>query len=112
MKPYVVQNKEFIDFFCKLSPQRKKKLIPILSRDQITTISEVCKNFLRRNLTEKPEIIKKVKRAQKEIKTIALKTTPLYQKKKILQTRRGGAILSVLLPLAASIVTSLLARKS
>ena len=110
MKPYLLKNKEFLNFFNKLSPRKKNQLIPILSKDQLCTISEVCKNFLRRNLTEKPEIINKVKRSKKEIKTIALKSTPLYKKKKILQTRKGGAILSVLVPLAASIITSLIAK--
>ena len=110
MKPYIIQNKEFVDFFGKLSPRKKQKLIPVLSKDQVNTISEICKNFLKRNLTENPNVIKKLRRSQKEIKTVALKTIPLYKKKKILQTRKGGAILSVLLPLAASIVTSLLAR--
>ena len=110
MKPHVIQNKEFIEFFCKLSPQKKQKLIPVLSKDQINTISEICKNFLKRNLTEDPATVKKLRQSEKEIKNIALKTLPLYKKKKILQTRKGGAILSVLLPIAASIVTSLLAK--
>ena len=47
----------------------------------------------------------------KEIKSISLKTTPLYKKKKILQSRSGGAILSVLIPLAASLIGSLISRK-
>ena len=110
MKPYIVKNKEFIDFFCRLSPRKKQNLIPVLTKDQINTLSENFENFLNHNLTENPNVIKKLRRSQKEIKTITLKTIPLYKKKKILQTRKGGAILSVLLPLAASIVTSLLAR--
>lgn len=110
MKPYIIQNKEFLNFFTNLSPNKKKKFIPILSKDQLNTISEICKNFLKRNLTEDPNIVKKVKRCQKEIKTVALKTVPLYRKKKILQSRKGGAILSVLLPLAASVITSLLTK--
>ena len=110
MKPYVVQNKEFIEFFCKLSPQKKQKLIPVLSKDQINTISEICKKILKRKLTENPNTVKKLRHTQKEIKTIALKTIPIYKKKKILQTRKGGAILSVLLPIAASIITSLLSK--
>ena len=110
MKPYVIRNKEFVEFFGKLSPYKKQKLIPVLSKDQVNTISEICKNFLKRNLTEDPKVIKKLRRTQKEIKTISLKTVPLYKKKNILQTRKGGAILSVLVPLAASVITSLLTR--
>ena len=55
--------------------------------------------------------MKKVKPSQKEIKTISYKTTPLYKKKKILQSRSGGAILSVLLPLAASLIGFLITRR-
>ena len=110
MKPYVLQNKEFIDFFLKLSPRKQKKLIPGLSKDQVNTISEVCKNFLKRNLTQSPNVVKKLRKVRKEIKTIALKTIPLYKKKRVLQSRKGGAILSVLLPLAASVITSLIAK--
>ena len=110
MKPYIIQNKEFIEFFGKLSPYKKQKLVPVLSKDQVNTISEVCKKILKRNLTSNPNVINRLRKSQQEIKTIALKAVPLYKKKQILQTRKGGAILSVLLPLAASVITSLLAK--
>ena len=61
MKPYIIQNKEFINFFSKLSPHKKQKLIPLLSKDQINTISEICKKNLKRNLTEDSKVIKKTK---------------------------------------------------
>ena len=111
MKPYIVKNKEFIQFFNNLCPKRQQKLIPVLSRDQINCFSEICKNFLRGNLSQNKDIIKKLKHARHDIKSIALKKSPLYKKKKILQSRRGGAILSILLPLAASVITSLLTSK-
>ena len=112
MKPYIVKNKEFLRFFTQLSPKNKQNIIPALKKEQINTISEICKNFLKRNLTQDPKIILKLKPAKKEIKSISLKLIPLYKKKKILQSRRGGAILSVLLPLAATLITSLITRKS
>ena len=110
MKPYIIKNKEFLQFFCKLSPSKQFKLVPLLSTDQIQTISEICKNFLQFNLTQNPQIIKKVKHAKKAIKDIALKKTPLHKKRDILKSRKGGAIFSVLLPLAASVITSLLSK--
>ena len=77
----------------------------------MNTISEICKDFLKKKLTTFPKIIKKVKPSQKEIKAIELKKTPLYKKKKNLQSRSGGAILSVLLPLAASLIGSLITKR-
>ena len=110
MKPYIVKNNEFLKYFLKLPQRNKIHLIPTLNRNQLNTISEICKNFLSKNLTTCPKIIK-VKPSKKEIKFISLKTTPLYKKKKILQSGSGGAILSVLIPLAASLIGSLISRK-
>ena len=76
MKPYVVKNTEFLKFFPKLRPENRNRLISTLDRNQINTISEVCKNFLNKNLTTCPKIIRKLKPSQKEIKTIALKKNP------------------------------------
>ena len=112
MKPYIVKNNEFLKYFSKLPQRNKIHLIPTLNRNQLNTISEICKNFLSKNLTTCPKIIRKVKPSKKkEIKSVSLKTTPLYKKKKILQSRSGGAILSVLIPLAASLIGSLISRK-
>ena len=112
MKPNIIKYKEFLKFFTHLSPHNKQHFIPSLRKEHLNTISEICKKNLKCNLTQDPKIISKVKSARNEIKTISLKSTPLYKKKKILQSRRGGAILSVLLPLAASLITSLFTRKS
>ena len=73
MKPYIVKNSEFLNFFNKLSPKNKLKIVSSLTRDQINAIGEICKNFLKRNLTQDPTVIKKVKSAKKEIKHPNLK---------------------------------------
>ena len=110
MKPYILTNNEFLNFFSKLPLKSKRHLIPTLNRGQINTISEICKNFLSKNLTKCPRIIRKVKSAKREIKAVSLKSVPLYRKKQILQSRSGGAILSVLLPLAATLIGSLIRK--
>ena len=115
MKPYIVKNNEFLRYFSKLPSQKQKHLIPTLNTNQLNTISEICKNFLKKNLTTCPKTIQQVKPSQKQIKAIALKKKkkkPLYKKKKILQSRSDGAILSVLLPLAASLIGSLITKRS
>ena len=110
MKPYILTNNEFLNFFSNLPLKSKRHLIPTLNRGQINTISEICKNFLSKNLTRCPRIIRKVKSAKREIKAVSLKSVPLYRKKQILQSRSGGAILSVLLPLAATLIGSLIRK--
>ena len=61
MKPYIVKNKEFLEYFSKLPNKSRRNIIPALKREQLNTISEICKNFLRKNLTSCPKIIKKTK---------------------------------------------------
>ena len=110
MKPYIIRHKDFLTYFNNLSLNQQKQVIPTLNRNHLNTISEVCKNFLNRQLTQDPKIIRRLKRSRKEINSVSLKSVPLYKKRKILQTRKGGAILSILLPLAASLVTSLISK--
>ena len=76
MKPYVIKNNEFLNYFSKLPTKNKRNIIPTLNRNQINTISEVCKNFLEKNLTTRPKIIKKLKSFKKEIKSVAIKKKP------------------------------------
>ena len=61
MKPYIIKNNEFLKYFSKLPQKNKIHLIPTLNKDQLNTISEICKNFLKKNLTTCPKIKKKSK---------------------------------------------------
>ena len=82
MKPYIIKNSEFLKYFSKLPQRNKIQLIPALNRNQLNTISEICKNFLSKNLTTCPKIIRKVKPSKKEIKSVSLKKKLHYIKRK------------------------------
>ena len=102
------QNKEFVLFLSRLTTQDRNRIIDVLGGQYINTISEIFQNFLKKNLTQDLNDIRKLVGYRKEVREIALKKTPIHIKKRILQSRKGGAILSVLLPLAAGLITSLL----
>ena len=102
------KNKDFILFLNKLSPNERTKILQNLGSSYINTISEIFSNFLLQNLTQDQGVIKKTKQYKKEVRVVSKKKAPLYLKKQILKTKKGGAILSVLLPLAASLITSLI----
>ena len=65
MKPYIIKNSEFLKYFSKLPQRNKIQLIPALNKNQLNTISEICKNFLSKYLTTCPKIIRKVKPSKK-----------------------------------------------
>ena len=43
MTPYIIQQKDFLNYFNKLSPKNKINFIPTLNKQQINAISEICK---------------------------------------------------------------------
>lgn len=109
-QPLVVKHRHFLKFFSKLSPAKRKKLTSTLVKDQVHTISEICQNFLKKKIPCDSARLKQLKRYRSEIHNLALKRQPLYKKKKLMKSARGGALLSVLLPLAATVISSLLSR--
>ena len=110
MQPLIVQHKELLMLLTQLPKQHRKKIIAGLKRKQLECISEVFSNFLKKNLTKDIHIIKKLKKYSKEIRLVANKKPSLKLKRKTLTSRRGGALLSILLPLAATVISSLLSK--
>ena len=105
--PLLVKEADFLRFFSKLSPTERKKLIHKLTSPQIRCLSEIFSNFLKQNLTRNPAIIKRLKRYKDSIRAVALKKTSLLKKKNILSSKTGGSILSLLLPIAGTLISSL-----
>lgn len=109
-KPLIEIHKDFLLFLTSLGPRQRKKLLSILRKKQIDSISEIFANFLKSNLTQDTTIIQKLKKYRKEILSVARKRTPVQQKLKILSSKRGGFILSTLLPIASALISNLLAK--
>ena len=106
--PLIVKHKDFLLYFNQLKPKERREILRTLKKDHVHCLSEIFSNFLKKKLTVNPQILRRLLKHKLHIKTVALKKTPLYQKRKILSSVRGGGILSVLLPLAASVLGSLL----
>ena len=108
--PLAVTHKDLICLLAKLSPEKRKKLIAVLKKRHIDCIAEIFLNFLKNNLTCDKGIVKSLNKYKKDIRRVAKKSESVTSKKKILKSQRGGAILSLLLPLAASVITSIFSK--
>lgn len=106
--PLIITHKKLIFLLKKLNPKNRKNLINQLTKKQIDCISEIFSNFLKKHLSVSPKIIKKLRRYQEEIRSLARKKTPGKLKKDILTSRRGGNILSVILPIVSSLFSNLI----
>ena len=107
MSSLAEQNIEFIQFLNKLSPDKRTKLIYSLSSCHINTLSEIFKNFLLKNITTDRDTIKRLKPYKREVREVARKKTSIYKRRNILKSKKGGAILSIILPVAAAILSTL-----
>lgn len=108
--PLALTHKELIYLLAKLSSEKRKKLIAVLKKKHIDCLAEIFLNFLKNNLTHDKGIVKSLHKYKEDIRKVVKKGVSTASKKKILRSQRGGAILSVLLPLAASVITSLLSK--
>ena len=100
-------HRDFIKFLKDTKPSYRQKILAHCRKHELDCISEIFSNFLKKNLTTDNKIIKKLYPHKVLIRQVALKKTPLKKKKKILTSSTGGSILSVLLPLAASLIGKL-----
>lgn len=106
--PLILQHKDLVVLLSRSSPKLRKEVLRALKRKQLDCISEIFSNFLKKRLTSDSSIIHKLKKFKTDIRTVALKKTPSYKKKAILLSKRGGNILTTLLPIAVSLITSLI----
>ena len=97
----------FINLLLGLPPSKRSKIINHCRKQQLDAISEIILNFLNRNLTRDPSIIQALKPHKKSLHKLILKKFPLTKKKKILSSKRGAGILSVLLPLVGTLFSFL-----
>lgn len=107
-KPLILIHKDLILLLTNLPPKKRSQFINLLQKKQINCLSEIFSNFLKSNLTDNKKIIKKARPFRNLIKRIALKKTPLKSKISILASQRGGSILGILLPIAATIISNLI----
>lgn len=106
-RPLVQVHKGLLKLLSNLPKKKRNKVIALLKKEEVNSISEIFKNFLNKNLTVDKKIIKKVNPYKKEIRRLALKSVPLKEKVKILISPRGGSLLGFLLPVAVNLISKL-----
>ena len=102
-EPLIKKHWGLIRLLLKLKPKKRKTLIEGFKKVHINCISEIFKNFLRKNITTNSSILKKLKKYRSQISSVARKSTPLY-----LTLQKGAGLLNILLPVAASVISSLI----
>ena len=89
----------------KLGATGRKKYFKTCSKDCIVKICECVKNLLNSNLKIQPTYLTKLSRHKHALRSLALKSTPLFKRKRLLQQ---GGFITALLPALITGVSSLL----
>jgi hypothetical protein len=95
----------------RLGPAGRKKFFNSCSRDCVIKVCECIKNVLNSNLQIKQAHLQKLRRHKHTLRALALKSTSLTKRKRLLQ--KGGflaALLPALIPAVAGLIGQLFSR--
>jgi hypothetical protein len=102
-------NASFLDLATRASDKQCKQLACTASNDQVDTISELCFNLTRGNITNIPApLLRQLQKFRSDIYTLADHKVPRYEKRRILE-QRGGVfpIVAALAPFIGSALGAL-----
>ena len=86
-------------------------MVKSLPNPVINALSEVILNGFCGDIPLNKSDIEKLKPFKKMMKLLSTKSNKVGVRKKLMGSKRGGALLSIILPLAAAAITSLISKK-
>ena len=110
-KPLASQYCNFILFLKTKDEKTIKEIVKSLPNNVINALSEVILNGLCGNIPLNSTDIDKLKPFKKLMKSLSNKSIKVSERKRLMSSKKGGSLLSILLPLATSVITSLISRK-
>ena len=102
------KNLPILEYLRGISPKNQRNIIKNADKPLLICLSEICLNLVKRHIKLRPSEIKKLRRFESEIRTLAERKHSLAKRKKILL--KGGflpSILSILPTLISGVIASL-----
>ena len=109
--PLASQYCDFILFLKSKDTKTVQNIVKSLPNTVINALSEVILNGFCGNIPLNPSDIEKLKPYKKLMKLLSNKSVHVSQRKKLMCSKRGGSLLSILIPLAVSTIASLIKIK-
>lgn len=109
MENRIVRNKNFLKSLLKSrNKSQRKKLVKTATKDEITSICELCLNLKRLNSFAHPELGKSLKKYKPSIKSLLNKRLGTERKRSII-IQQGG-FLPFLAPIAGTLIAGLVSQ--
>ena len=108
--PLSAQYCDFILFLKSKDKTKIKEIVKNLPNPIINALSEVVLNGLCGNIPLNKSDIEKLKPFKKLMKSLSNKSNKVGLRKKLMTSKKGGSLLSIILPLAATAITRLISK--
>ena len=109
--PLSAQYCDFILFLKSKDENKIKEIVENLPKNVINALSEVVLNGLCGNIPLNKSDIEKLKPFRRLMKSLSNKSIKVCERKKLMISKKGGSLLSIIIPLAASVITGLISKK-
>lgn len=98
-----------LEYIRELSPKHQKSFLSTASKPLLHCLSGICLNLIKRQIPLSPSEIQKLRKYEKEIKSLSEKRHSLAKRKKILAS---GGFVNALLSLLPTLVSSIIGAAS
>jgi hypothetical protein len=93
------------------NPKLRKAILEHSSAEQVDVLSQCCLNFLHGTFKVKADELKQLQKRKSTIRTIANRRVKAHDRRKLL-VQQGNGFLSLILPAAISLLSTILQRPS
>ena len=107
MSRRIIQNEPFIHLLARSRPKRRKSLLKQATREELTSLFEICLNILKGNMPLNQTEYQRLKKHRNIIRKLANKRLS-FKRKKVIVNQKGG-FLGTLASIAIPVLGSLLA---
>ena len=106
MSKRIKTNQPFIHLLARSSAKRRKLLLKQATKEELSSLFEICLNILKGNIPLSTQAFKKLQRHKNLIRTLGNKRVSIKHKKKIVNQKGGfiGSIAAIALPLLAGLL--------
>jgi hypothetical protein len=111
MKPITKEQLHYLHVLLEANPKLRKAILENSSRDQIDALSQCCLNFLHGTFKVQPEDFAKLRKNKGAIRAVANRRVKTPDRRKLF-VQRGNGFLSLILPAAISLLSSILQQPS
>jgi hypothetical protein len=111
MKPITKEQLHYLHVLLEANPKLRKAILQNSSSEQVDVLSQCCLNFLHGTFKVQPAEFERLRKKKGTIRNIANRRIKTLDRRKLL-VQQGNGFLSLILPAAISLLSTILQRST